>query len=79
MFGIHDHQKSQRYVHILNARVRIGISQDNMSKKPKQYPRRNKFEMAAHELEMRFKKRNAGPTHPHSIETYANPFKRKII
>ena len=50
-----------------------------MSKKPKQYPRRNKFEMAAHELEMRFKKRNAGPTHPHSIETYANPFKRKII
>lgn len=40
---------------------------------------RNKFEMAAHDMEMKFKKRKPGPTHPHTIETYANAFKRKII
>lgn len=41
--------------------------------------KRNKFEMAAHDLEVTFKKRHSGPTHPHTIDTYANAFKRKII
>ena len=60
-----------------NARVLTGISLEKM------YPKRNKFEMAAHELEMRQKrqkeKKDQKQSHSHSIETYANPFKRKII
>ena len=50
-----------------------------MSKKVKQYPQRNKFEMAAHDMDVNFKKKRSRPSHSHSIETYANPFKRKII
>lgn len=50
-----------------------------MSKQKNQYPQRNKFEMAAHDMDVNFKKKRQRPTHPHSIETYANPFKRKII
>lgn len=43
------------------------------------FPQRNKFEMAAHDMEMNFKKKRSKPTHPHTIDTYANAFKRKII
>lgn len=48
-------------------------------KHPKVLIQRNKFEMAAHDMEMNFKKKRSKPTHPHTIDTYANPFKRKII
>lgn len=50
-----------------------------MNKKIKQYPQRNRFEMAAHEMEVNFKKNRSRSTHSHSIETYASPSKRKII
>lgn len=46
---------------------------------PKVLIQRNKFEMAAHDMEMNFKKKRSKPTHPHTIDTYANAFKRKII
>jgi len=75
MDGIQDHQKIQCIVQ--NAKVLIGISQDKMTKLKQ--PQRNKFEMAAHEMEMKFKKKRSKPSHPHTIETYSNAFKRKII
>jgi len=77
MTGIQEPLKSLEYAR--NVRVLIGQSQDKMKQIKNQYPQRNRFEMAAHELEMKFKKRQSRPTHPHSIETYTNPFKRKII
>jgi hypothetical protein len=64
---------------VQSVQVLTGINQDKMSKKLKQYPQRNKFEMAAHDMDVNFKKKRSKPSHPHSIETYANPFKRKII
>jgi hypothetical protein len=78
MTGILVHQKTLKCVQIQSASHLIGIRNDKM-KKIKQLIQRNKFEMAAHDMEIKFKKRHSGPTHPHSIETYANPFKRKII
>ena len=75
MDGIQERQKIRCIVR--NAKVLTGISQDKM-KKSKQ-PQRNKFEMAAHDMEMNFKKKRSKPSHPHTIETYSNAFKRKII
>ena len=75
MDGIQERQKIRCIVR--SAKVLIGISQDKM-KKSKQ-PQRNKCEMAAHEMEMNFKKKRSKPSHPHTIETYSNAFKRKII
>lgn len=78
MNGIHAHQTNQKCVQIQSAKALTGLSQDKMKTlKQPQLVKRNRFEMAAHDLEVTFKKQR--PSHPHTIDTYANPFKRKII
>lgn len=74
MNGFRGHSINRKYAQTNNAKALTGIKKDKMNKILIQ---RNSFEMAAHDVEIKFNLKK--PTYPHTIETYADAFKRPLV